>query len=155
MSEVYRGSCWTVCQRVCSTCRVHMSLQWARPASAASAPIRTRPRTLAGECAPCCRIRTEILVQCIPVSWASHSFFFFFTCMITNSSMRWSVLMSPGGRSNKKEEFHEEPEALLVSLLLITAPSWCRLTSTCHSEGEFKKKSFKLGFSNILSLVCP
>lgn len=76
-SEVYRSSCWTVCQRVCSTCRVHMSLQWARPASAASAPIRTRPRTLAGECAPCCRIRTEILVQCIPVLWASQQLSFF------------------------------------------------------------------------------
>lgn len=74
------------------------------------------------------------------------AFFFSFTCMITNSSMRWSVLMSPGGRPNKKEEFHEEPEALLVSLLLITAPSWCRLTSTCNSEGGFKKKKKALNW---------
>lgn len=71
LSEFYGTSGCTVCQRVCSTCRMHMSLQWACPASAASAPIWTRPRTSACECARCCRIRTEILAQCIPLLWAT------------------------------------------------------------------------------------
>lgn len=57
--------------------------------------------------------------------------------------------MSPGGRSNEKEEFQEAP---LVCLLLITAPSWCRLTSTCNSEGGFKKTKTKLSFK--LGVCC-
>lgn len=59
VSELYRASGCTVCQRVCSSCRLHMSLQWARPASAASAPIRTRPRTLPLERTWFCHTKEE------------------------------------------------------------------------------------------------
>lgn len=50
VSALYSGSGWMLCHRACSTCKLHMSLQWARPASAASAPMKTRPRTLLSEC---------------------------------------------------------------------------------------------------------
>lgn len=67
--------------------------------------------------------RNLTLVFCFTVSLVLEiSFVLFFTCMIRNSNMRGSVLMSPGGRSNEKKESHEEQEAHLASLLLITAP---------------------------------
>lgn len=61
LTEFYKTSGCTMCQRVCSTCRMQTSLQWARPASAAPAPIWTRPRTLRWAGAWCCHIRGEIL----------------------------------------------------------------------------------------------
>lgn len=61
LSESYRTSGCAMCQRACSTCWVQTSLQWARPGSAASAPIWTRPRTLPWEGAWCCHVKTEIL----------------------------------------------------------------------------------------------
>lgn len=161
MSEVYRSSCWTVCQRVCSTCKVHMSLQWARPASAASAPIRTRPRTLAGECAPCCRIRTKILFQCVPVLSASPQLTYFFAFFLflpawlqarAWGEVCWCLL--EGGRTRKKNSMMNRRLFWFL----------CRWSQLLHDADwpapailkvDFKKKSFKLGFSGVLSFVCP
>lgn len=136
LPQLYRGSGCTVCQRACSTCRLHTSLQWARPASAASVPILTRPRTLPLERAWLCstrRIHTMSAQLTHFELFILHVTSKFFTCMMTNSSITRSWLISPVGRSNKKEEFHTAQEPPLVSLLLIMMPSWCRLITTWYS----------------------
>lgn len=80
-----------------------------------------------------------------------HQGFFFYTCMIMNSSVTCSWLMSPGGRSNRKDVFHtvqEDPP--LVSLLLITTPSWCRLINTWYSA--YRHTNYKV-FKSIVEPI--
>lgn len=168
VSELDGGSGCTVCQRACSTCRLQTSLQWARPASAASAPIRTRPRTLPPKRTWFCHIKKKQecwihRVVTIQINVAIHEIYFFilwlwapkaiFTCMIMNSNMRGSWLMSPGGRSNRKEVFHTEQDPPLVSLLLITTPSWCKLITTWYSAHRNTKCEKNLSYTVLYCII--
>lgn len=70
------------------------------------------------------------IIQITGKLWAPEAIF---TCVIMNSSTRGSSPMSPWGRSNRNEVFHTVQGPPLVSLLLITVPSWCRLITTWYS----------------------
>lgn len=62
-----------------------------------------------------------------------------FTCMMMNSTISGSLLISPAGRSNRKEAFHTVQDPPSVCLLLITTPSWCKLITTRYSAHRYTK----------------